>query len=391
MNPSLKGLQLFPYPLRAPTFAVGGVDIVSLDVLPKTQFGRIAHLAGFSFDVRATPTISGGGTATVFGQNNLVEKIQFCDGFSLRFNGSFNTLRYREMLEFGAVEQPDPDDVATGELSVYERWLGVGPNGYAGNPSDFLFPCAALENGELRFNFLSAASRYSANASALTSSTVQIYPVAWLAFLDGELRIPPAFEFTEYTLASSDTTINGRALYTDVGIVDTLATPGTAISAGDFSAFQIDTGSGQTPQLGVSVLTKGFYSVKGSRHINGVQGEPLAATDDDSKMVNGGTPTALTGSSAVIQPLLYSPPNARISKQWAMAESGLRIKWSGSQTQAGAVVGRILAQPASQYGAIAGKALANLGLTAKDQKIKTLTKDMYRGPRGEFMPIAIKV
>lgn len=388
MSATQKGMQLIPYPLKSPTFSVGGVDTIPLDVLPKTWAGRIAHLAAISFDCKVTATISSG-TATVYGLNNIVEGLDLYDGFGFRFQGNFNNLRWKEMLEAGKPILPDPDNAATTEATQFMRWLSLGPSNYAGDPSDFIFPCAALENAEIRFRFLSALTRHSANTSAIA---VQITPIAWLAVLDGEVRIPPAHEFVQYTLGSSDTTINGRSLYTTLATVASLTTPGTAIAAGDFASFQIDTGSGSVNTVPVSSLTKGFHALKESSSLSSIAGEPGSAVDDNAKRVDGATPTAMTGADAVLQPVLYSNnAGSRISKALYMAESGLRVKWTGTRTSAGALVGRIVAQPASAYAAIASKALANLGLASKGMKIKTLTKDDYTGPRGEFMPVAVKV
>jgi hypothetical protein len=384
-----KGMQLYPYPLKTPTFAVAGVDTVPLDVLPKTVQGRIAHLAGVSLDIQFTPTISGGASAEKYGINNIIEGLDFFDGAGLRFQGTLNVLRWREMLEAGRVLNPDPDLVPTATPVAFRRWLNMGPQGFAGSPSDFLLPNSALENGELRFRFASATTRIHANCSAIGS--VSIRPVAWLAFLDNELRIPPAHEFVQYTAGSADYPIQGRSLYTHLALVKSLTTPGTAIAAGDYTAMQLDTGAGAVNTIQLPLLTGAFYSQMNGGHLAGLSGEPYFATDDNAKQIDPTTGVAVQAADAVVQPMIWSPAASRISKLVYLAESALRVKWiGGSQTAAGLLCGRIVAQSPAAAAALAARALKSLGLAEKALKVKTLSKDGYGGPRGEFMPFCVK-
>lgn len=384
----MKNFQYQLFPLRAPTFAVGGTDVVPLDVLPTTlSDGLIAHLAGFVFDVSCNPTISSG-TATVYGQNNLVELVEFNDGLNLRSRASFNELRFREYLENGRLINPDPDAAATTENLQYGRFLPVGPTNMIGSPSDFVLPCAALEGGSLQFNFASALSRYSANTTALT---VSVRVSALLVGFFNELRIPPLFEWNRIPAGQADVAVPGRALYTHLAMVDTLSTPGTAITAGDFAAVGIDTGKGSIRTQDVQAYSRAFASTMKSGHTAGLYGEPRSTEDDNTKMVNSGTPTALTPASAVLQPLIWTPEDSRITKGAYEAGSQLRTIWTGTQTTAGILYGRIIEQSGPAEAAVAARALDRLKRQAISRECKTHSKEPYKGSREGYLPHSYKL
>lgn len=385
----MKAFQIEPFPLRPPTFGVGATDVTPLDVLPTTlKDGLIAHLIGFVFDVSATPTISSG-TADVYGQNNLVELLEFNDGLNLRSRASFNELRFREWLEAGRIINPDPDAAATTESPQYRRFLPVGPTMFAGAPSDFMLPTACLEGGSLQWNFASALTRYSTNTTALSS--VSIRPTALLVGLKNEMRIPPLFEWNRIPAGQADVTIPGHSLYTHLAMVSTLATPGTAWTAGQIGAIGIDTGKGSIRNQDSQAYSAAFQSLMRAGHTTGLQGEPRAATEKTAKMVNSGTPTALTDASRVIQPVVFSPEDTRITKLSYEAGSQFRLVWSGSQTTAGLLYGRIVEQSDAAEAALAARGLDRLKKTAIARECKTLQKERYKGTRESFLPHSYKV
>jgi hypothetical protein len=385
----MKSFQTQKFPLRAASFAVGGNDVVPLDVLPPViGDGLIAHLVGFIFDVSTTPTISSG-TADVYGQNNLVELVEFNDGLNMRCRASFNELRFREYLEHGRLIMPDPDAAATTESPQYRRFMPVGPWNMYGGQSDFMIPCAALQGGSLQFNFLSALSRYSANTSALASTSIRI--TALLVGMRNEVRVGPIFEWNRIPAGQADVPIPGHALYTSVAMVDTLTTPGTAITTGDFAAVGIDTGKGSIRTQDVQAYSAAFSAEMRSGHINGLLGEPRSATDDNGKMVNSGTPTALVGASAVLQPLVYTPEDCRITKLAYEAGAQLRLVWTGSQSTAGLVYGRVVATPPESEAAIAARALDHLKKRAIKRSAKLVDEGGSPGDRENFLPHAYKV
>jgi hypothetical protein len=385
----MKSFQVQPFPLRTPTFAVGGTDIIPLDVLPTTLAdGLIAHLVGFVFDTSATFTISAG-TSTVYEQNNLVELVEFNDGLNLRSRAGFNELRFREYLENGKLILPDPDAVATGEATQFRRFMSVGPQTMAGAPSDFMLPCASLEGGSLQFNFASALARTGANVTALTNVSVRV--TALLVGLRNELRIPPLHEWNRLPAGQADVAIPGHSLYTHVALVDTLTTPGTAISAGDFASVGIDTGKGSIRNQDIQMYGAAFAALMGAGHVNGLYGEPRAATDDGAKMVNSATPTALVAASAVLSPVIFTPHDTRITKLAYESGSQLRIVWSGTQATAGLIYGRIVEQSDAAEAALAARGLDRLKRRTNERQVKTISKNPYKGSREGFMPHSYKL
>lgn len=88
--------------------------------------------------------------------------------------------------------------------------------------------------------------------------------------------------------------------------------------------------------------------------------------------------------------MLWSPTNQRITKQ-PLAESVARLRWDGSQGTATILIGRTLPQPPTVVAASLGKAIGRLNLKAKSPRIKTHSKEDYKGPLGEFMPWKVSV
>lgn len=384
-----KNFQYQLFPLRQPNFNVGGTDVVPLDVLPTTlSNGLIAHLAGFIFDVSANPTISSG-TASVYGQNNLVELVEFNDGLNLRARASFNEIRYREWLENGRLLLPDPDAAATTENPNFRRWLPVGPTNFAGSPSDWLIPTSCLEGGSLQFSFLSSLARYATNAS--TVGTVSIRVTALLAGMQNELRIPPLFEWNRIPAGQADVAIPGHALYTHLAMLDSLTSPGTAITTGDFAAVGIDTGQGSIRTQDIQAYHAAFNATMRSGHIASLYGEPRSTEDDNAKMVNSGTPTALTGATASISPIIFAPDGFRITKAAYEAGAQLRTVWTGTQTTAGLIYGRIVEQSAEAEASLAARGLDRLKRKMASRECKTLSKEPYKGTRENFLPHSYKL
>lgn len=381
-----RGFQLVPFVLRQPTYTASGNDVVTLESLPETSLGRIAHLAGISFDCILTPTLTTPPTL-VTQLNSFVNRLEFNDGQQPRFQGSFNVMRNFEILENGRLRTPDPDAGGASATPVYvRRYLPIGPWCLAGNPSDFLLPCAALKGGRLEFNF-GALTDYSADTTAI-SLTMRI--TAWLAFLDKEVRVPPFYERNTYQVSNADASLPGRALYVVGGLQDALLP--AAITAGDFNSIIVSTGSGELPSVTAQSYEAAFHAQMDSGHLTQAHGEPAAATDDNPKIVNAGTPTALVGALANIQPWAWSPKGTRISKLALMAESALRVRWpAGTQATGTILYGRLLAQSPEARAALAARALQKLGMRDTKAKVKTLSKEEYKGPRDEFMPMAVKV
>jgi hypothetical protein len=374
-------MQLYPYPLQTRTFTAGGQDVIPLRDLPKTLFGKVAHLVKVTFDNILTPDVGGGALPTIVGTNNLVVQADFWDGSLMRFQGGFNHMRMKERLHFGGIACPDPDaDTADTVARYFRRTLHMGPPQYIGAPSDFAVPCAALENGEIRLRY-GALADISANAVAAT--TGQIFPTAWLLLLD-EVRIPPAYSFTFQTATSNDLTLPGRSLYSELALLNS----GTfdAIAAGDFGSISVNFGYGDAiPAVRASVLSAHFQDTFARGNVDAVQGEPVAASDDNAKRVNPATPTAVAAQLADLQPVVFQGHGAKITKL-PRAESAVRLSWNGAQASGVVLMGRILEQPPTVVGQIANRALGQLRRPHKAIAVKTVSKKAYEGSHAPFMP-----
>lgn len=379
--------MIIAWPLPSKTYSAGGQDTIPLRDLPKTLFGRIAHLAAIQYTVVIDPVFT---TApTVIGTNNVVQACDVYDGAMYRFQGGFNELRIKEFLSAGRLRIPDPDsDTASDTNRYFRRIWHVGPphlaGGYDAGGSDFLIPCAALENGEVRLQY-GALTDISADTTAMTG-TVQV--TAILQLLD-EVRIPPAYQFYYLSLNAADVNIAGRALYESVTLCD--AATMTALTAGDFSNITLDLGYGDVvPTVAAATLGDMYADAMDGGHIPSIAGEPAAASDDNAKGVNSGTPTALTGAYRIAQPVLFQRKGGKLTKL-LKADSVARLRWSGSNTSAYLLIGRVLEQSPAVAGQMAARALSNLGRQQKGVKVKTLSKDTYNGPYGAFMPLKVSV
>jgi hypothetical protein len=349
--------------------------------------GRIAHLKAMRFRITLTPTFTS--TApTIQGQNAVVSNCEFYDGSQTRFSGSFNDLRQWERLEGGGIAQnQDPLLAVTTEARYFNRTLGMGPRHFAGSPTDFVMPCAALEQAEWRLTF-GVLTDISAGTTAYTCV---IQPVAELVLLD-ELRLPPHVERKVYSV-TGDNPITGRALYAFAGLGNSASWD--AISAGDFANVTISSGNYDVvPSVNVGDL-RAAYEAAWEGHHSGLfypAGEPASATDLSPRILNGTTPTALKVAEFDMQPVLWCGPNAQISKILCTVESSLRYRHSGTQTGASPLlVTRILAQPPSVLATIADRAARALNIKGGSLRVKTLSKEDYKGPLTEFMPYTVKL
>ncbi len=381
--------QLIPYPLPSITTAVSGTATTTLRDLPKTLMGRIAHLAGVSFEVSFA--VTSGLTMSSLAPSpheiqNVVTRLEISDGSMNRFVGSFQSLRFREMLENqGRNLTPDPDAIATTEAAAFTRYWTPGPANFAG-PSDFVIPCGALENGEIRYGF-GALTDIHANCTAAIAT---ITPVAWIMLLD-EVRIPPAYEWNQWVAGASDINLTGRALYAHLALANDTAF--AAITALDFANTTVSVGTGDVvPNVHAAILGYAYFAQQKTGSLSFITGDVRASTSDAAKNINAGTPTALEVAVKRVSPVLWTPPEAKITKMVALAESVCRVKWSGANGSGTVVMGgRILEQSETVVAGLAAKALGRLGLRNGGIKVKTLSKQPYTGPRPEFMPFSVKV
>ena len=362
-----------------------GQTTVPLSDLPKAWNGRVAHLMKLHFRTTYTPTTTA--LPDVVGNNNVFKSCDIWDGSFARFVGGFNDLRTFDRMHHGAIAIPDADtDTASGTARYFHRVWHPGPPNFAGAPQDFAIPTGMLSNGEVRIT-TGALTDLAADCTAYTGTVVV---VAELLLAD-EVRIPPAYQVLSQNVSGSDISIQGRALYEFLALYDS-ATKG-AWSAGDLGAITVEAGQGNIVNATApEMLSSIFQAAWGRGEVGVFKGQPAAASDDNGKQVNHASPLALVASVNDLQPVLFTGPEHRISKLF-LAESSLHLSWaSASQSTAVAIFGRILPQPQSVMNANVGKALAKLeGRRPTGGGIKTLSKQPYKGPYGEFMPWTVKV
>lgn len=378
-------VQFTHYQLPSPVFTAGGQWTQPLQNLPKQLFGRLAHVASLIFSCSETLTFTT--KPTIPGSNNIALKADVFDGSILRFQGGFNTLRMKERLQSGGYRLAEVEaNGATGVVRWVQRVLHFGTPQSMGFPTDFLIPCGMLTSGEIRFGWGNLTD-FSADTT-VAAATVRV--VAKLGLLD-ELRIPPAYQFQSQAFSASDFIITGRGLYTEIGIYNTnFVTP---FAAGDLGNVTLDAGYGFiVPTINARDLNISFNDDFNRGGVQANMGEPGSATDTANKMTNllsGGTNTAMTAQDFDLAPILWMPPDGRLSKCF-WAESQLRLRWDGSKTSGTVGYGRILSQPAAIVAQNIQKALAGTNLTAKSWAPSTLSKKPYTGPLLEFMPWKVK-
>lgn len=375
----MKALQRYLFPLTQQPYANGGNAVYPLNELPVSIFGRNAHLEGILFDLDATPIFT---TApTINGFWSILQNMVFYDGASERQNLSAAQLRYALISEAGKNPLPDPDLNSGSTNHFYGRmFLPLGPLNMLGYGTDYVLPAGALKSGEVRVTW-GGLTAFSADATGL-SVVPRLYAV--MVALDNQVRVPPAFERRAYNFSTNEFTVQGHALYNSVILLkQNLA----AFAAGDLTSLQIDTGMGSVPDTRATALQAVSQLGNLSGIITQLRGEPLSATDDNEKIVNLASPTAISAADATVQAIMGSPMGGRISKILYEASSGLRVKWPGTFATPTVVVSRFLEQPRQAAATIAAKASDALGKgIPSDAKVATLDRRRYRGPREAFMP-----
>jgi len=381
----MKNFQSVLVSLPSLTYAAGGQSVIRLRDLPTRINGRIAHLKAlhFAFDVDPTFTTA----PTVVGHNAIINRLTFNDGMQIRFSQSGNALRQFERYENGGNRVMEA--LTSGATTVnrhFHRTFYLGPPNMAGAPTDFVYPCGALLDGDVTINW-GALTDVSADCTALT---VTGRVTAELILLD-EIRIPPFYERQVYTLSGSDSPITGEALVAFLALANSASWD--AFTTGDVASLTVDTGS-FSPVQNVDARSVGkLYNASwGNGSLDGIIGDLEAATDTQERIVNLGTATAFAAQANDLQPVLWIPRGGRISKISAYVASSMRLRWGGANGSGTlALVGRFLPQNASVVDAIARRALSAIGGRAGSAKIKTLEDKAYSGPYTAFMPWAFKL
>lgn len=372
--------------LPAQTLVASGSGTIDLRLLPKMYAGRIAHLVKIVLGITYIPTTTA--LPTVIGDNNFFTRFDLTDGTLARFVGGLNHMRAFEKYSVGRVRIPDADNGASAVARYFRRTLHLGPPQLAGSEgSDFAIPCALLDTASISYN-MGALTDFASDCTVVTGSCTV---TAVLELLD-EVRIPPAVQTNFYNATGADYTLPGRCKY--VGIAALNSASFDAITAGDFANYSLDFGFGPIIS-GVDAKSLGasYADDMAAGEVGTFGGEPGAAADDNGKIVNRASPTAVAAQAQDLQPILWAKPGQKITKL-PTADGAVRVSWSGSQTTAVLLVQRLLEQPQNVVIQQMARALNSLALKPKPgttPQPKTLSKKPYAGPEVAYMPWKISV
>lgn len=380
--------MLVPYNMPTQTYVAGARTTQTLRDLPKTYLGKITHVVKFIFSVNYAPTWATSGPDTV-GSNNVFTSVDFYDGSYLRFQGGFNHMRAKERISLGHPRYADPSTVtASTTARNFTRVLHVGPPQFANYDSDFMIPCGALENGELRMSH-GALSDLAGNGGGTVSAATGTVRITAMLQLADEVRIPPAYQFINQAAGVSDVNLAGRALYESIFVLNSASFD--AITAGDFGAFRLDFGTGDLIGAVKSKdLTAAYLDAMEAGEVAAVTGDTDTGADANEVQINRAAPTALTTPAHDLQPVYWSGKDAYITKM-QLAESVVRLRWDGTQSTAQLLIGRILPQGPSVVSAVVARAIGRLNVRSKGAVTKTISKVKYSGLLSEFMPLKVMV
>lgn len=373
----------YQWQLPSKTVSAGASDTIEGKLLPKTLFGQICHHAQLNITVDFTPTYT---TAPTFlGNNNVYTKFDFFDGSLNRFTGGLANLRNFERYAEGNNINADADqDLASASQRTIRRTMHAGPSNYMGSDSDFAIPTGMLDNAEWRLQ-CGALTDISADTTVLTGT---LRATSGLVLLPAEVRIPPVYERKTASATGADTQLQGRALYDAIFLQDT---DQSTIAAGEVAAINLDLGMGLiVPGINAKDVLSMYLADKKKGDFSNIMGEPSGAGDDNIKQVNRASPAAIVGAIADLQPILWSPPDAMLTKR-PIAESSARLFWGGTDTAMTVNTAKFLPQGKSAIGAAIAKAFAKLPFKPKTARVKTISKKPYDGPYVEFMPWIVEV
>lgn len=380
----MQSAQLYPYLIEEATLtlAAGRVKrIVNLkEKLPPMLRNKVPHLVGFIHELDIDPTFT---TAPVVNglTTALRSLVMTAEGGRTMVDVTGLDLRAIEAYEnCGNLVHPAPDLNSASTNNFLDcRSTDMGPGGYLGNPSDWAFPIALLDTGSIQLE----APQLTDLSADCTAGTVVQRTFAMLIALDS-IRIPPKMELKTWNTGGSALELGERALYHSLLMCND-ADHG-AIAAGDFGAITVVDRRGPIYNgVHAAVLGRQFNSQCAPGQFGIIQGEPRAATDDNLKIVNGATPTALVSPAANYQAVLWSPPGSRINK--VEAEGPIRVSWAGSQATAFFIGRRSLPRGEQEVTDLATVICNKLNLKFTGAKVNTLDGALFTNPdRIEYMP-----
>ena len=371
--------QLIPIPVKTLNWSASGRDTIDLSGLVPTMAGLVCNVEAITFDVDFTPTLSAG-TIKPEEVQNVIKTLTIKDGVRTLFDGSFASLRQFEMLERGKLSQPDNDLLATTERGGFGRVWRVSPP-FAANPDDFKIPAAVFKGGRISVTY-GALTDMTANLTALTAV---IQPIVWVS-LSHDVILSPMLERYE-VLGTNGVAQSLEAMYLFAAMANSAAFD--AITAGDFANITVIGNGISQEAIAAAALTRAYYDAMGSGHVTELAGENRAAPDDNAKVVTG---TAVAASLLGLQPILWSPRGAKLTKLVWEAKPSLTIKWSGSQSTGYQLFTRILPRDtgsAAKYGSLIE---SGLGAKLTQGKVSTSTKKPLNGSdNGPYMALKFKL
>lgn len=380
-----RGLALKPIQLPTISYSASGTASTSFDFLPKEDFGKPVHVAGITFDIHQS-AISITTPATRVGQNNIVKRMELRDGKNqVRFiGGGFNALRAKERLEHGGAWVPEPDKAAA--VNHWGRHWAAMPHRMEGFPSDGLIPVALLHGGQIDYTF-GALTDYSAD---LVSTTTVITPIAWCCTLD-YVNLPPLYKFEQQAVTGKSYMITAKRALAYLGLLNSSSFD--AITAGDFGNISASLAQGDLVRnVPAPALTRMYQALMNSGLIGALQGDPRAATDDNSKIPDSLTPfTALIAQDVDLQVVHAAMPGTRLSKLYEA--DPCTVSWDGTQSGAELLIGSFLEQTPGVAGAAIDHVFSKLGKARGPIKPKThkpVTDIRQLGNRPWLYPYKVK-
>jgi hypothetical protein len=346
----------------------------------KSDREQVPHAIALFYTQDLDPTFT---TApTQVGNAAAVNRILFkAEDARVMFDLSGPDIRALEAYEGGgqaADADPDLDSASTNNF-YSSRWLSFGPEGYQGNPSDFAIALAALENSSIE-ETVGPLTDVSADTTAATVRTRKYFAVVGLP----EVRIAPKVEKKSWDGAGNKLEVAQRAKVCSLLMLDSSAHG--AIGGTDFTSLTLDDPKGNWFNgIDTEVLTAMYRMQMSHGQIGMIQGEPQAATDDNAKVKNGATPTALTAAVAALQPVVWSPNGMRLTK--VQVHAPFILKWTGGQATSYILAVMVLPRAEGEARGLAERVFRVAGLPFKGGKAKTLSKKPYVGPDVEFMPM----
>ena len=339
----------------------------------------VNHVTGFVVAIDLDPTFTTAPTIVELSKAlaNLIFK---ADSGRVAVNLSGPDLRAMEAYENGGkLVVPDADLTSGSTNNFYAtRYVNFAPLGYAGGDDDFALPVALLGEATLDLTY-PAFTDVSADG---TAGTVRVRIFAMCVGLN-RVNIPPKFDLRSFAAAGNAVELGERSLITHALLCDSAAH--AAITAGDFANLSFRDREGDfLSAVPAAVLTSMYWAQNRTGQLGIIQGEPQAATDDNLKIVNGASPTAVVGASAAYQPVLWSAQGARIGQN--AIETPGRLSWTGTQATGHLLVRRILPRSAEEAKEAAERAFRRCGIPFKGIGIRTLDRRPYVGDAAEYMP-----